>query len=253
MTFDTAEASGAALLLAALRITPWLFLAPPFATSGLPKTVTVMLGVGLGAVVAPTLSTTTPAVTDTYAFLSSAVLQLVIGAALGFATRLVFAAAESAGGLLDLAGGFSLSTALDPLNRQSAPFLSRFYGMLATVLMLVTPAHQIVLLGFLRTFRALPLDATANWNRLAAELTHGASSLFVAALQIAGPLIVVLFLADIALGVLNRIAPQLNAFSLSFPLKIILTLSLVGLTFGLLPNVVRTLGEQVTGIFSAVT
>ena len=62
--------------------------------------------------------------------------------------------------------------------------------------------------------------------------------MFVGALQIAGPLIVVLFIADMALGVLNRIAPQLNAFSMSFPIKIGLTLLLVGLGFTLLPGVV---------------
>ena len=48
--------------------------------------------------------------------------------------------------------------------------------------------------------------------------------MFVAALQIAGPLLVVLFLADVGLGLLTRVAPALNAFALGFPLKILLTL-----------------------------
>jgi flagellar biosynthetic protein FliR len=77
--------------------------------------------------------------------------------------------------------------------------------------------------------------------------------MFIGALQIAGPLIVVLFIADIALGVLNRIAPQLNAFSMSFPVKIGLTLLLVGLGFTLMPGTVIQIAHRANDVVSAVT
>ena len=57
------------------------------------------------------------------------------------------------------------------------------------------------------------------------------TQMFLAAVQIAGPLLVVLFLADVGLGLLTRVAPALNAFALGFPLKILLTLSLGGVVF----------------------
>ena len=65
--------------------------------------------------------------------------------------------------------------------------------------------------------------------------------MFLAAVQIAGPLLVVLFLADAGLGLLTRVAPALNAFALGFPLKIFLTLTLGGLVFIVLPRVVSSL------------
>jgi flagellar biosynthetic protein FliR len=65
--------------------------------------------------------------------------------------------------------------------------------------------------------------------------------MFTAALEIAAPLAAVLFCADLALGLLNRIAPALNAFSLGFPVKIFLVLSLGGLAIGLLPQAVHKL------------
>jgi flagellar biosynthetic protein FliR len=74
--------------------------------------------------------------------------------------------------------------------------------------------------------------------------------MFVSALQIAGPLVVVYFIADLALGVLNRIAPQLNAFSLSFPIKIGLTFLLVGVTFLTMPNVVANLATRAAAVAS---
>ena len=75
------------------------------------------------------------------------------------------------------------------------------------------------------------------------------TSMFVSSLQIAGPLIVVLFLADLGLGLLTRIAPALNAFSMGYPVKILITLSLGGILFVALPGVVTALtGDAVNAL-----
>ena len=74
-----------------------------------------------------------------------------------------------------------------------------------------------------------------------AAMVGAVSQMFLAAVQIAGPLMVVLFLADAGLGLLTRVAPALNAFALGFPLKIMLTLSLGGLVLMALGPVVAAL------------
>jgi flagellar biosynthesis protein FliR len=66
---------------------------------------------------------------------------------------------------------------------------------------------------------------------------------FMTALQIALPLIAVLFIADLGLALMTKVAPQLNAINVMFPVKIGMTLLLVGLSFPVLPGVVRTLSE----------
>jgi flagellar biosynthetic protein FliR len=68
--------------------------------------------------------------------------------------------------------------------------------------------------------------------------------MFLAAIQIAGPLIAVLFLADVALGLLNRVAPALNAFQLGFPIKIFLVVALSGIAIAMLPTILDTLVEK---------
>jgi flagellar biosynthetic protein FliR len=70
--------------------------------------------------------------------------------------------------------------------------------------------------------------------------------------QIAGPLLVVLFLADAGLGLLTRVAPALNAFTMSFPIKILLTLTLVGVIFVALPGIVATLTGQAIKVIGGV-
>jgi flagellar biosynthesis protein FliR len=82
-------------------------------------------------------------------------------------------------------------------------------------------------------------------------LSPGLPAMFLAALQIAGPLIAVLFLTDVAFGLLNRVAPALNAFALGFPAKILITLLLGGTALAALPNVLEDLiGRAVQAVLS---
>ncbi|HST49328.1 flagellar biosynthetic protein FliR [Jatrophihabitans sp.] len=242
MSIELGTASVVTLLLASIRITAWLAIAPPFATGGVPRTVRVMLAVGLALAVSNTARAHAPAA-ELGPLVTSAVEQLVIGASLGFLTRLLFTAVEAAGALIDLSGGFSLAFAYDPLSASTTSVFGKFYGLLATTLIFATNAHLVILQGFLRTFGSLPLDGTMSLAHLDTELVHGVTAMFVAALQIAAPLIAVLFLADVALGLLSRISPQLNVFQVSFPLKIMLTLGLVGLSFATMPRIVTQLGS----------
>jgi flagellar biosynthesis protein FliR len=252
MSATFSQAALIALLLCSARMLAWVTISPPFATSGLPHAIKPVISVGLALAVTPIAMTHAPPA-ELVPLADSLFANVVIGAALGFSTRLVFSAVESAGSLIDLFGGFSLSFALDPLSQNNTSIFGRFYGLLATTLIFASQAHLLIIAGFLRSFSTLPLDASLSMSKLSAHLVPTLSSMFVAALQIAGPLIVVLFIADLAMGLLNRIAPQLNVFALSFPLKILLTLGLVGLGFTLLPRTIESLANQSVQLVTDVT
>jgi flagellar biosynthetic protein FliR len=251
MTLQIGTANLVAFLLCALRIAAWLEISPPFATAGTPRTVRVMLAAAIGLAVSSNTVAHAPAA-EFGPLLSSAAQQLFIGASLGFITRLLFSAVESAGSLIDLAGGFSLAFAYDPLSRSTTSVFGRFYGVLATTLIFATNAHLVILQGFLRTFNTVPLDGSLSMSHLDQTLVNGMTGMFVAALQIAAPLIAVLFLADVALGLLSRISPQLNVFQVSFPLKIMLTLGLVGTGFATMPRIITELGNSAASLMMGV-
>jgi flagellar biosynthesis protein FliR len=232
-----------AVFLGAIRAGAWLILCPPFNSRLIPAQVKALLSVALALPVAPYLITTIPSI-QTSAIIASAVLQFFVGAALGFLTYLFFAAVQAAGDLLDLFGGFTLASAYDPLSMNQSSIFGRFYNLLAVTLLFASDGHQLVLRGFLQSYRTLPLDVNfsmATFNRL---ITEGIGQMFLAALQIAGPLIAVLFLTDVAFGLLNRVAPALNAFQLGFPAKILLVLLLSGTAIAVLPRVVDSLVDR---------
>lgn len=231
-------------MLAGVRIAAFLVVAPPFSSKAVPAQVKALLAVGLALAVAPRLGDATT--TGTAVFLLDLVLQAVVGAALGFLVWLVFSAVESAGSLVDLFGGFQMSTAFDPLSMVNGATFARLYQGLAVALLVVSGGHQVVLAGMVRSFDALPLGTQPDLAVLAHTASQGLTDMVVAALQIAGPLLVVLFLADVGLGLLTRVAPALNAFALGFPLKILLTVSVAGMAILTLPGVIAGLVGDAT-------
>jgi flagellar biosynthetic protein FliR len=241
-----------ALLLASTRAAAWLLVAPPFGTRSIPAQVKALLAVAIVLPVTPRLVDQIPELT-TGALLTAAVEQVAVGVALGFLTALIFAAVQAAGELIDLFGGFAVAFAFDPLAFTGNSLFGRFYNLFTVTLLFATDAYLLVLRGFLQTYQAVPLDGTVSFSKFGAAVTSGLGHMFLAALQIAGPLIGVLFLADVGLGLLSRVAPALNAFAMGFPVKILLTLSLVGISIALLPQSVESLAEQAVRAIMGVT
>ncbi|MET3923581.1 flagellar biosynthetic protein FliR [Arthrobacter sp. UYEF20] len=232
-----------ALLLATVRMTAFLIVAPPFAHQAFPARIKAMLGLGLGLAVSQRVSVGY-APRDTAGFVTGIVLELVTGLALGFLVLVIFAAIQSAGSLIDLFSGFQMAQAFDPqMNINGAQF-TRLLQMAALALLFSSDGYQLVITGLTGTFAALPLAGGIDLAQPVQAMTTAVTGMFLAAVQIAGPLIVVLFLADVGLGLLTRVAPALNAFSLGFPLKILLTLSLAGFMFLGLPRIVSSLAGQ---------
>jgi flagellar biosynthetic protein FliR len=222
-----------------VRIIAFLTVAPPFSYTAFQNRIRVMLGLGLAVAVAPALSSHSEPL-DVGPFIATLVMQVIIGLALGFLIQLAFAAIQSAGGLIDLFGGFQLAQAFDPQSMINGSQFTRLFQMSAIALLFTTDGYQMVLAGITRSFTAIPVGTFPDFSFTAQALGTGFSQMFLSAVQIAAPLILVLFLADAGLGLLTRVAPALNAFSLGYPLKILITISFAGVVYVLLPGVVAS-------------
>lgn len=244
-------------MLASVRLVAFLVVAPPFHLGSFPGPVKVALGLGLAVAAQPRVEAASqvPAgamlEANAWMIVGALVVQAVIGLALGFLVRLVFAAVQAAGSLIDVFGGFELAQGFDPVSGSQGSVFSKFYYMAALALLFASDGYQMVLFGAVRSFEAVPLGASLDTDGLGALLAGGLTDLMISALQIAGPLIVVLFLADVGLGLLTRVAPALNAFALGFPLKILITLALGSVAFLALPQVISGLTEKAFSLITA--
>jgi len=155
--------------------------------------------------------------------------QVLIGVTLGFAVRLVFAAVELAGEIAGLQMGMNFSGFFDPVSATQATATSRFFGTLVSFLFIVINGHLSVIEAVVQSLQAFPVGPEPfAFLKLMQPQVWGAE-IFRMGLWIATPLIAILLIVNMVLGVISRVAPQTNIFSLGFPIT--MGVGLIGMTF----------------------
>lgn len=257
MALDYSLAWLLGLMLGAIRVGGWLLIAPPFSHRAIPSRVKVLLSLALAFGVAPpapeALLRNDDAAAQTVAVMLAGTTELLVGTGLGFIVMATFAAIQAAGDVIDVLGGFSLAFQFDPLTQSGSAVIGRFYQLLALTLLFASNAHLVMLAGVLRTYELVPVGAMIDTGLFARSATDVVAGMFLAAMQIAGPVVAVLFLTDVGLGLLTRVAPALNVFALGFPLKILITLVVVGLGLITLPDVIVSMTEDVSTLVGGLT
>jgi len=165
--------------------------------------------------------------------------EAAIGLALAMAGRLVIAAAEAAGALVGMQIGFSYATVVDPQSSARNNLLASLYGLIATLTFFAIDGHHALLRALAASYSTLPIGTGAVNASLVATVGGMASVIFSVAVQIAAPLIVALFIAEVVLGMISRAAPQLNLASLSFTIRAALGLFILAQVIGFIPDVLR--------------
>lgn len=221
-------------LLALARTVGFVLVSPPFNTRAVPGQVRSALALALAVPVSTWTVPDAPAL-GSGAMIGQMLLQILLGAAFGYFVLLAVAAIQTVGDLIDLTGGFSITQGLDPLSMVQSSVMGRVHQLLAITLLFATDGHLVILRGLSRTFEIAPL-ARMNLGQLAEAMTEMFAAMFLSAVQITAPILGALLVADIALGLLTRAAPALNAFALAFPLKIVLSLFLSGLILVQVPG-----------------
>jgi flagellar biosynthetic protein FliR len=241
MNLQVEAATLTALLLGTVRALGFAVIAPPFAGRSIPMPARAAFVMGLSLALMEQLRDDIPTRVTPLFLITATVTEAAIGLALGFLVYLLFSAVQLAGDLIDVTGGFSLQPAFDPLSMTSSAMIGRLHYLLAVTLLFTSGGHLMLVAGFVRSYTALPIGATLPTEQMASMVATAIGMMFLAAVQIAGPLVAVLLLSDLALALLSRAAPALNVFTLGFPVKIMVTMTLLGLTFPLLPAAVDAL------------
>ena len=203
------------------RILALLSVAPPFSNASLPPRTRLILGLALTVAIVPGLERS-PAVE---AISGAGVLilaeQLLIGFAMGFSLRLVFSAIDLAGDVFSTQMGLGFATTYDPMGTSQTPVVSEMIGLLALLVFMAIDGHLMALSTLMQSFHALPvgtLPRSESW----ANLANAGAIIFSSGLLLALPLIVTLLITNTALGILGRVAPQLNLIVIGFPITITL-------------------------------
>jgi flagellar biosynthetic protein FliR len=177
------------------------------------------------------------------------VQQIVIGLVIGFIVQMVFSALSFAGQSIALSMGLGFASMVDPQNGQQAPLVSQLYIMTGTLVFLSLDGHLLLIKMLLDSFRSLPIGTDGLAKADIWALIAWSSRMFAGGILLAMPLVVSLLLVNIGFGVATRAAPQLNIFSVGFPVTLMLGLALIWLTF---PNVLSQLSGLLTDAYELI-
>lgn len=146
--------------------------------------------------------------------------QVLIGMSIGFAVRLVFAAVEFAGELVGLQMGLNFAAFFDPISATTATASSRFLGTLVAWLFIVINGHLLVIAAAVQSFQAFPVGPEPFAFLRATQPHVWGAEVFRLGTWIALPMVAMLLFVNLLLGVISRVAPQMNVFSIGFPVTL---------------------------------
>lgn len=230
-----------AIALGAARATPVVWLVAPLGGPRLPATVRVGFALLLAALAAPILMASAAAAGIAEAgVLRLALLfarEVVVGLCLGLVAAAAFRAAEIAGRLADTLRGANIAEVLVPTADERSSPLGALYVLLATVVFFQIGGVPRLVDALLRSYQALPIGGVLGGgaaHRAAAIVTMASVKLIASGLALAAPVIVALWLTDLALGLIARAAPQVPVYFIGLPLKGLLAIGVVLVGLGAL-------------------
>jgi flagellar biosynthetic protein FliR len=187
-----------------------------------------------------------------YDFTAAILAQLVLGIIIGFIASLVFVSIQFAGEIIDLQIGFAIANVINPTTQQNITIIGEFELAIATLVFLVTDSHHLLIQGIAGSFNLVPLPFI---NLDPSVMGNAVSFLSLALLnvfKIAAPPAAALFVTNIALSFMARVAPQMNVFVIGFPLQIGVGLTVLGVSLSLLgivgPEIFSDVSRQMDAV-----
>jgi flagellar biosynthetic protein FliR len=221
----TTHIAGFFLVLA--RVAPLFVLAPLFSSGVIPAQVRTIIGIGITVGLTPVAVHGQHIPGQPLALGLLFVEQMLVGLAYSLTLATLFAAITSAGQLVDAVSGFSFGSLVDPITGNPGGVMGQTYILVGTAIFIAIGGDAWVLKGLAQTFTLVPLSAAPRLNSLVGGAETACMGILTSALEVAAPVFLALIITDIGFGMVARVVPQLNIFSVGFPMKIGVTLIVV--------------------------
>lgn len=212
-------------LLLSVRISAFFLVSPVFSASAV--TVPIRIAVMMCLTLTVMMSVDVPAV-DFFSPQGFAVVarEVIIGVSVGILFQIAFASVAMAGEQIASSMGLGFASLVDPQTGSQSVVVTQFMSILMILIFLVTEGHHVLLRQLVASYKVAPIGGDLN-----AELFYGVvkagALVFSAALLISLPVVVLLFLVNVLIGFMTRVAPQMNIFSIGFPLTILVGFAMI--------------------------
>ena len=218
------------LLLPFIRLSSMLMVLAGIGGKTTPARIKILLALFITLAVLPVLPPARDIELGSMAVVLYVLQQILIGVAMGFVSMLLLSSFTLAGQVLAIQTGLGFSSVVDPVNGLNVAAVGQFYLMLATLFFWLFDGHLLFIQAIVFSFEAFPIDGSwwpaANFRLLA----EWGGWMFAMALSLALAPLTAMLLINFSFGVMTRAAPQLNIFSIGFPITMTSGMIIIWLT-----------------------
>jgi len=232
-------------LLIGMRVAFILFMMPILGTQYVPTAGKVGLTLTVSLILMPVVQIR-PALfpSEPVYFVLLMVLECVIGFVLGLAIKMTFASVQLAGEFVGFQMGLSMAHTVDPQSGSDSTVIAQFYYFLALLIFLSCNGHHWFFQAVVQSFRLIPPGGLSVDEGLYQHFLSLLGKMILIGIKIAAPVMAILFLTQVALGIVAKMVPQINILMTSFPLTIGIGMIFIGLSLELLLPYLRVLLDE---------
>jgi flagellar biosynthetic protein FliR len=230
-----------AFFLIFIRVTAVMITIPVLGDASVPMRVKAGLSLMMAMILFPVMQTyVSNSSFDIFSLVLRMIGEVLIGMAIGFGSRLIFAGIQLAGQLIGFQMGLSIANVIDPANNTQVSVISQFQYLVALLIFLLMDGHHIFIYAIADSIRVLPPLNFHFSGPLLEVLINMMGKMFIVAIKVGAPIVAILFFLSIGMGLVARTVPQINIFVVGFPLQIAVGLIGIGVTIPLFIKIVET-------------
>mgnify|MGYP005765244359 CR=1 FL=1 len=226
------------LILIVVRISCFVSVAPFFGTSNTPARVKIGLSVLVSLLIYGIVDKTAIEYTGVMGYAVIVLKEGITGLLIGFAANICNSIILFAGNIIDMDIGLSMATEFDPTMNSQVTITGNLYNYFILLLLVVTDMHHVILRAVVDSFTVIPVNGQIfDWNSLAGSMVTFMTDLFVIAFRIFLPIFACMMILNCILGIMAKVAPQMNMFAVGMQMKVLLGIVILFLTVTLLPGI----------------
>jgi flagellar biosynthetic protein FliR len=226
-------------LLVFVRIASFVYVAPFFSTKGIPNNVKIGLSVFISYIMysfGP--EHVYPQYNTVLGYCIIVLKEVTVGLLVGLGAQLCTSIVLFAGRIIDMETGLSMASVFDPTTNENSSITGVLLQYGVMLILYTSGLHRYLLQALMETYTLIPIDKISiNTDKLITSLITFLGDYIVIGFRICLPVFASITLMNIVLGLLAKLAPQMNMFSVGIQLKLLAGLSVLIITVGMLPDI----------------
>lgn len=221
------------------RISLFIFIAPFFSQRGVPNRVKVVIAFFISVLVYGVIGEHEPLVYETvYGYATIVIKEAFTGLIVGYGAFICNSIMEFAGRIMDMETGLSMANLMDPTTNQMASISGVIYQYAVTLMLILSGLHRYLINALAETFVLIPVNgAIFDTDKLLNSMVKFMGDYITIGFRICLPIFAAMILLNAVLGIMAKVSPQMNMFSVGMQLKVLLGLCVLFFTIGMLPDV----------------